>query len=112
MNRDLFEFVSSETPTSSNDWLGLLPMNRQEIIREFIASDPRYSATLSLVDARPDGQVVLNLNETVGVSERCDLLLDFEMLLKAGVDPAVTIWLEPIGDKSTLRRLRGIEVKK
>jgi len=111
MNRNLFEFVSIDAPKASNDWFELSTVQRKEIIYKFITSDIRYSTTLILAEARPDGQIVLNLNDSVGVSERCDLLLDFETLLKGSVDPAITIWLEPIGDKSTLRRLRGIEVK-
>jgi hypothetical protein len=31
--------------------------------------------------------------------------------LKAHIDDALTVWLEPLGDRNSLRNLRGIEVK-
>ena len=31
--------------------------------------------------------------------------------MKESVDNAITIWLEPVGDKSKLRNLRGIKIK-
>jgi hypothetical protein len=37
-------------------------------------------------------------------------LLDLELLLKENIDSGVFIWCEPIGDKNSLRNLRGIEI--
>ena len=34
-----------------------------------------------------------------------------EGLLKSKIDQGITIWLEPVGDKSKLRNLRGITFK-
>jgi hypothetical protein len=72
---------------------------------------PRFSF-IEVVYAKADGQLVLRLNESLGASKRGTLLLDFEEELKKCVDQGLTVWLEPIGDKSSLRKLRGIEVKK
>ena len=38
-------------------------------------------------------------------------MLDFEESLKKNIDRGITIWLEPVGDKSKLRNLRGVEIK-
>ncbi len=111
MNKDLFAWVSADPPQPSKVWLALSPLERVAAIRKCMDSDIRYAEALTFVEARSDGQVILNLHPGVEVSARCDLLLDFEELLKEKVDSANTVWLEPIGDKSTLRRLRGIEVK-
>ena len=111
MNKDLFACVSVDSPQPSKLWLAWSPLERGAAIRKCIDSDDRYAEALTFVEARLDGQVILNLHAGVEVSTRCDLLLDFEELLKDTVDPATTVWLEPIGDKSTLRRLRGIEVR-
>ncbi len=111
MNKDLFVWVSADSPQPSKAWLALSPLQRGAAIRKCMDSDVRYAEALTFVDGRSDGQVILNLHAGIEVSTRCDLLLDFEELLKESVDPAITVWLEPIGDKSTLRRLRGIEVK-
>jgi hypothetical protein len=47
----------------------------------------------------------------MSASERGTFLLDLESLLKSQIDNGINIWLEPIGDKNSLRNLRGIEVK-
>jgi hypothetical protein len=37
--------------------------------------------------------------------------LDLEELFKKSVDQGITVWGEALGDKNSLRNLRGIEVK-
>ena len=39
------------------------------------------------------------------------MLIDLENKIKT-IDPGLTLWLEPVGDKSKLRNLRGITFKK
>ena len=39
------------------------------------------------------------------------ILLDLEEKLKKNIDIGLTVWLEPVGDKSKLRNLRGIKIK-
>ena len=58
-----------------------------------------------------DGQVIVNLLESLSADKRGPLLLDLEELLKGSVDPGLVVWLESLGDRSSLRNLRGIEVK-
>ena len=71
-----------------------------------------FATAIEIVDARPDGQVIVKFTEPVGPEIRGTFLLDLEETLKANVDPGITIWLETLGDKNSLRNLRGIEVKK
>jgi hypothetical protein len=44
-------------------------------------------------------------------SVRGSLLLDFEECIKKNIDQGLTVWGEALGDKNSLRNLRGIEVK-
>ena len=37
-------------------------------------------------------------------------MLDLEAVLKNELDNGITIWHIPIGDKNSLRNLRGIEI--
>jgi hypothetical protein len=39
------------------------------------------------------------------------MLLDLENEIKKDIDHGITVWLEPVGDKSKLRNLRGIKIK-
>lgn len=55
--------------------------------------------------------VILAFTEPVSAAERGTLLLDAEdTLLDWGYTGAV-VWHEPLGDRNSLRNLRGIEVK-
>ena len=38
-------------------------------------------------------------------------LLNLEERLKNNIDKGLTVWFEPVGDKSKLRNLRGIKIK-
>ena len=58
-----------------------------------------------------DGQVIVRLQESLPASQRGGLLLDLEDFLKGAVDPGLAVWLEGLGDRNSLRNLRGIEVK-
>ena len=37
--------------------------------------------------------------------------LNLEERLKNNIDKGLTVWFEPVGDKSKLRNLRGIKIK-
>jgi hypothetical protein len=69
------------------------------------------SNTLIAVDTKMDGQVIIRLQESIAADKRGTLLLDLEAFLKEKIDQGLVVWLEPFGDRSSLRNLRGIEVR-
>lgn len=71
----------------------------------------RRFQNLDIVEAKEDGQVIVQFAVPEGADTRGSILLDFEEMLKLKLDPSLTVWLEPLGDKNSLRNLRGIEVK-
>ncbi len=64
-----------------------------------------------IVEAKTDGQVIVKLPEPVPADKRGTLLLDLEEFLKKSIDPGLVVWHESFSDRSSLRNLRGIEVK-
>ena len=62
-------------------------------------------------NAYEDGQVVLKTTKSIPAKERGVELLEIEEMLKKSIDDGITVWLEPVGDKSKLRNLRGITIK-
>lgn len=64
----------------------------------------------NFISANKNGHVVIEILKPLSASIRGKLLLDFEEYLKSHVDPGITIWLAPLGDKNSLRNLRGIEM--
>lgn len=104
-------FVDQDSPAVSEDWKQLSPAERcQRLNNALIEFHSKVSFTL--VDAMSNGQVFLSFETTPSVSERGALLLDLEEYLKARVDAGITVWVNPLGDRSALRKLRGVNIQK
>ena len=71
-----------------------------------------YDHILQFSNITTDGQVNFQLLIDIDVNTRCDTLLDIELHMKSELDIGLTLWLDPMGDKNTLRNLRGIEIVK
>ncbi|UWE16079.1 hypothetical protein [Herbaspirillum huttiense] len=107
-----FPHATALTPSPSEDWTKLSDSQRLDRIKSEIAERaPIFNEQLTALAARADGQVIVRLLQPAGPAERGTLLLDYEDLLKQGVDEGITVWGESLGDKNSLRNLRGIEVK-
>jgi len=107
-----FEFAHSPTPKPEPSWYQL--SDRERLLRvetALAASPPALPDLVSIVEARSDGQVIVSLRAPVPADKRGTLLLDLEASLKESIDQGLVVWLEPLGDRSSLRNLRGIEVK-
>lgn len=104
------EYCNAETPITSEQWRNKSNKERIDLIKEKIKSNNLYK-DFEITDATLDGQVTIKIEKTILASERGILLLEFEEMLKISIDKAITIWLEPVGDKSKLRNLRGIKFK-
>ena len=63
-----------------------------------------------VIEAPKNGHVVLKIEKIIPANQRGILLLELEKKLKLTVDEGITIWCEPVGDKSKLRKLRGVEI--
>ena len=58
-----------------------------------------------------NGQIVIKINKSIPSNERGLFLLELEEKIKYNIDRGITIWCEPVGDKSALRKLRGVKIK-
>jgi hypothetical protein len=103
------KFTNESAPSSSEKWRSMDEFERISILNSALKS---YNNTekIDITKAHLDGQVTITLTEIMTASERGGFLLDIEEFLKNRVDVGITIWHEPIGDKNSLRNLRGIEV--
>jgi RNase H-fold protein (predicted Holliday junction resolvase) len=110
---NLFENASAMTPTPSLSWLKKAETERLTVLKLAICTaSNNLQELVEFLEAKDNGYVVVSLKHDLGPGERGTLLLDLEDLLKEKVDIGLTVWLEPQKDKSALRKLRGIEVKK
>lgn len=105
------EFSQASSPVSSAQWKNKSEEDRIMMIYEKIRHNSLYEG-FEVINADDDAQVTLKIERSIPANERGVLLLDLESHLKASIEKAITIWLEPVGDKSKLRNLRGITFKK
>tara|TARA_B100000886_G_scaffold313510_1_gene250189 strand:+ start:108 stop:458 length:351 start_codon:yes stop_codon:yes gene_type:complete len=104
------ETAFADTPTPQNAWKELHESRRIEIVKQSLSKNNNYS-DFKVINALDDGQIILKIEKSIPANLRGSLLLDCEESLKKNIDRGITIWLEPVGDKSKLRNLRGVEIK-
>ena len=105
------KFEDSITPVPSQKWINQSETIRIELISEELKKNNLYEG-FEAVQAPDNGQIVLKIERAIPANERGLLLLELEERLKSSVDKGITVWCEPIGDKSKLRNLRGIKFNK
>lgn len=105
-------YADCPTPLPSKCWHGQTDAERLARVQHAInALGTDINLLLVALTAKTDGQVIVRFHDPVAPGKRGTLLLDLEDSLKRTVDPGITVWLEAMGDRNSLRRLRGIEVK-
>ncbi len=103
-------YSKSKTPITGKVWLSRSEEDRKKIINEELSKDDLYK-NFEVTKVPNNGQIVLKIEITIPAKERGLLLLELEEKLKTKIDKGITVWCEPIGDKSKLRKLRGIVIK-
>ena len=81
-------FALEATPTTGKNWKNSSEEVRKSLIYEIIKKDQNYD-DFEIYQTSDDG----------------------EEKLKEIIDAGLTVWLEPVGDRSKLRNLRGINFK-
>lgn len=119
---EMLKYADVETPSTGSVWRQLSDAERISRVKDVLRAGPEdfkkillFLAFLSVKRAKEDGQIIVELlelnNEPLPASQRGTLLLDFEEFLKKGIDEGLVVWVEPLGDRNSLRNLRGVEVK-
>lgn len=107
-----FCYANIETSTPGGAWRQLSDDERLALVSSTAGTKMSFlNNILVIVEAKLDGQVIVSFLEPVPADRRGGLLLDFEGFLKEMIDPGLVVWLEPLGDRNSLRNLRGIEVR-
>ena len=104
------KFSYEESPKTKEEWRYLSDDDRINLVFGILRKNQKYE-NFEVLRAEKNGYIILKIEKSIQASERGILLLNLEELLKKTIDQGLTIWLEPVGDKSKLRNLRGIEIK-
>ncbi len=101
---------NKDSPSLGVEWQTMSERQRLEELQGAISKfGSGKEVTVTSVNAV--GHISLVSNDVMSAKERGTFFLDLEAYLKEKVDGGLTVWHDPIGDKSSLRNLRGIEVK-
>ena len=103
------KYASTPTDAISASWIAKSKEQRVNELKAAITGT-RFEEFVTTTRALEDGQVYISLNKPVNSSERGQLLLDLETYLKENIEFGINLWCEPLGDKNSLRNLRGIQV--
>lgn len=103
------EDIKVNSPVPTEKWKSTSVINRINLVKSIMNEQEKSLLDVKLCN--DDGYVYLELLQTVAASERGIMLLEFEFKLKDMLDQGLTVWHTPQGDKSSLRRLRGVGVK-
>jgi hypothetical protein len=109
--KDHLKYADTETLIPSKHWAEAADKERLTLVLDRVKSIPRFMDLLQILSTKADGQIIVRLLKPIAAGERGTLLFDLEEFLKSSVDPGLVVWVEPLGDKSSLRNLRGIKVK-
>jgi hypothetical protein len=110
MNR-VTHFANISTPLPGAGWASMDDRQRLEQVSRKLKDGPaQFLNLVQVVAAKADGQVIVHLKQSLPASQRGSFLLDLEDWFRE-IDAALVVWLEPLGDRNSLRNLRGIEVK-
>jgi len=104
-------FVKDLTPTTTENWKNNTEEKRIELLFKELKKNILYK-DFEVTSATSNGQIVLKIEKVIPAHERGLLLLELEENLKSSIDKGITVWCEPVGDKSKLRNLRGIKFSK
>ena len=102
-------YSNSTTPATSQDWKQKSEENRIELVSKELKKNILYK-NFEVIKAPDNGQIVLKIAQIIPANKRGLLLLELEGMLKSAVDKGITVWCEPVGDKSKLRQLRGVKI--
>lgn len=105
----MLEYANVDSPVVKSGWKEAAPETRLKLVVDALVENALFEVLVPS-QARDDGQVYLAMSRTLGASERGILLRAAEAHLKDRVDQGITVWCEPLGDKNSLRKLRGIQV--
>ena len=103
-------YASVKTPVVSQSWVGMSNEKRVDLVKNELKKNSKI-IDFEITQTTDDGQIVFKVEKSIPPNKRGLLLLGLEDQLKNNIDKGLTVWFEPVGDKSKLRNLRGIKVK-
>ena len=111
MSKNKTFYADIESPKPSQKWINLTLDDKLETLCKAIKNEIFHNH-INFLEADNEGNIIISLNSNITADKRGCFLLDLEKCLKEKIDESLSVWLTQLGDKNSLRNLRGIEFKK
>jgi hypothetical protein len=112
-DKKYIKYALVDPPRPSVQWSVLPIEDKVREVNHCLAEFNMHSEyTVRFVELQGDTDVYVELIDSVFAEMRSKVLLSLEMKLKGVCDESLVVWLRPLGDKNSLRRLRGVLVRK
>jgi hypothetical protein len=109
---DFHNYANAITPSVGEKWILLNGVSRKVLVTTTINNSKiDVFHNFEVLECRKDGQIIIKIVNPMPPSERGLWLLRLESILKNEIDDGISVWAESLGDKNSLRNLRGIKVK-
>ena len=105
----LKNYSNDETPKTNKAWIEMSEDDRITLLDIELKNSDLYK-NFQITKAPSNGQIEIKIDKIISANKRADILLDSEEILKTNIDKGITLWCDPVGDKSKLRNLRGVEI--
>lgn len=107
-------FISDAPPASTEAEAIDLSLSSHEDVVRFILANTTYadSVRLTRIDEKNTSAIInlyFDMLVNLSAKERSSFLLELERILIIA-DTRYRLWINPIGDKNSLRNLRGVKV--
>jgi len=102
-------YSNTETPKTNKAWTEISEGDRVKLLNIELEKFNLYK-NFEITKAPSNGQIEIKIDKIISADKRAILLLDLEKILKINIDKGITVWCDPVGDKSKLRNLRGVEI--
>ena len=106
-SKKMKHFADEDTPSPGAAWRNLSEEQRRQSVSVVLYKYDYYKDQ-EIQAASEDGRIVLRTERIIPANERGLFYLKLEAILKQKIDAGISVWCEPVGDKSKLRALRGV----
>jgi hypothetical protein len=109
MKKTFENHAYADTTQTSDKWKNNSKLERMTLVSKQLEIF-EGAESFKVVQADGNGQIVIAIEKNIPANKRGLYLLELEQTLKDNIDPGLHLWCEPVGDKSVLRKLRGVVI--
>lgn len=109
MNKNFKNYANVDTVQPGEAWKSMNEDERKTLVNQQLQVF-EGAESFKVIKSDANGQVVIAIEDNIPANVRGLYLLKLERHLKENIERGLHLWCEPVGDKSVLRKLRGVVI--